>query len=110
VEFRRICKFLGFRCGGDVGCGPAPLGNLVLAVLRQGIGHVFISKKYSSWILQPLKIRTFRCVEMSGTEYLVMRLLFLGSSTLEDENIRLRRNVGNQISCDASSLLGQFDP
>ena len=53
---------------------------------------------------------TLGCVEAPGSKYLVMHLLCLGSSTLEDENIRLRRNVGNQISCDASSLIGQFDP
>jgi len=55
-------------------------------------------------------MRTLGCVETSGTKYLVMHLLFLGSSILEDENIRLCRNVGNQISFDASSLIGQFDP
>jgi len=46
-------------------------------------------------------------VETSGTKYFVMHPLCLDSSTLEDEKCR---NVGNQIFCDASSLLGQFDP
>jgi len=40
----------------------------------------------------------------------LQEVIFLDIATLEDENIRLCRNVGKQISFDAFSLLGQFDP
>jgi hypothetical protein len=56
-----------------------------------------------------LKVGTFCCVETSGTKYLVMHPLFFGSSDVDDENILLCRNLGNQISCYASSLLQHFD-
>ena len=50
-----------------------------------------------------------RCFETMYWSCLHPQEIFLDTANLEDENIPLYRNVGNQISCDASSLLGQFD-